>query len=1051
MEGSAGATSRNAASSATATTELKKLDAAAKSAAASQKGLRSSVDATTNSLSQQGRNGRGRGSAGGEDADVTVYGLKPWQLVNLGYQVNDVVSGLAMGQAPLQVLAQQAGQFAQIWPNVMVGLARSIPQLTLLTTALAPFIAAALRLKEAGDSVEYFNSRLNASADGYRYTAEGLAEIAKQVKETGVSIDDARKMVAGFAAKGISDDQFSGLAQLAKDLSDLSGQDVVEAGSKLADAFSGSVDDVRDLDKELNFLTASQYEQIRAMDAAGNRAGALALAQDALGEKLEDGRGKASEWTLALKELKGAWNDLVSALEDSGVIAFVVREIDYAGRDLKNVVKDIRGAANAIGQAFNEMTPDERILQLRQQIATEEANRANGGLASGAAGMTGEDNLAQMKSELADILSYQRELKRLDQERTVSSAEVTTETEAQKKAMVDVAATVSENLSEIEKESSAVDATNRERFIEQRLLKARNEALERAKQLNQDFLGLTQEQNEAIRQQAGALYDKQQYLGENAPGTGAFADRVGSVESGGNASARNPNSTATGLGQFIESTWLRMFKQYFPDQARSMTNAAILALREDSKISRNMIELYAKENAKTLDAAGVAVTDASLYLSHFLGPQGAVAVLTAKADTPVSELLSSATINANKSVLQGKTAGQVSNWAQGKMGGSDVEVETQARLNELDLERVATQKEYLGDYQKRVEQQQFELDLMSKSAREAAISKAVHAEELKAKEAGVELTKEQRAETEKLAATEFDRQNVNLEVNKLMEQRQALLERIELARDTGDQSLLGSTATELEGVNAKLNEAIAKAIAFWQAMGGEQSQNAVMQLQNMQMQIGQSVDKMQTQFLPRAEEINEQLAEIGRNAFSAFAEAIAKGENAADAFFNALMQGIAEFLIDIGKAIVKQALFNMLSGGSGAGGGVGGGIGGALLGLFGAKHTGGIVGESGMTRMVNPMVFAGAQRYHGGGVIGNGGLKRNEVPIIALQEEEVITPDDARHSKNGGGRSSVNLKNVNVFDPADVLQAALETIAGEKIMMNFMTRNAGKVNGALGS
>ncbi|MEO0991648.1 MAG: M23 family metallopeptidase, partial [Pseudomonadota bacterium] len=42
------------------------------------------------------------------------------------------------------------------------------------------------------------------------------------------------------------------------------------------------------------------------------------------------------------------------------------------------------------------------------------------------------------------------------------------------------------------------------------------------------------------------------------------------VESAGNARAANPNSTARGLGQFIESTWLRMMRTYRPDLVASM-------------------------------------------------------------------------------------------------------------------------------------------------------------------------------------------------------------------------------------------------------------------------------------------------------------------------------------------------------------------------------------------------------------------------------------------------------------------------------------------------
>jgi hypothetical protein len=98
--------------------------------------------------------------------------------------------------------------------------------------------------------------------------------------------------------------------------------------------------------------------------------------------------------------------------------------------------------------------------------------------------------------------------------------------------------------------------------------------------------------------------------------------------------------------------------------------------------------------------------------------------------------------------------------------------------------------------------------------------------------------------------------------------------------------------------------------------------------------------------------------------------------------------------------------------------------------------------------MVNPALFAGADRYHEGGIPG---LKPGEVPLIALKTEEIITGDDSRHVRNGGkAPTTVKMKNVNVFDPADVVEQALATEAGERVMFNFMTRNASRLAKSIG-
>jgi len=70
---------------------------------------------------------------------------------------------------------------------------------------------------------------------------------------------------------------------------------------------------------------------------------------------------------------------------------------------------------------------------------------------------------------------------------------------------------------------------------------------------------------------------------------------------------------------------------------------------------------------------------------------------------------------------------------------------------------------------------------------------------------------------------------------------------------------------------------------------------------------------------------------------------------------------------------------------------------------FWTKHTGGLVGDYSAEKSVNPAIFNSATRYHSGGIPG---LKPNEVPIIALNDEEVLTRTDPRHRYNLGNRPS---------------------------------------------
>jgi hypothetical protein len=155
-------------------------------------------------------------------------------------------------------------------------------------------------------------------------------------------------------------------------------------------------------------------------------------------------------------------------------------------------------------------------------------------------------------------------------------------------------------------------------------------------------------------------------------GGGGLVDRIVGNERGATPDARNPNSSATGDGQFIDSTWLDQVKRNRPDLAAGKSDADILALRKDPKLSREMVGRLADENATVLRGAGAPVNDGSLYLAHFLGAGDAIKVLKAPPGTPVRGLVSQASIEANPRVFANiQTTDQMQGWSARKMGTTD--------------------------------------------------------------------------------------------------------------------------------------------------------------------------------------------------------------------------------------------------------------------------------------------------------------------------------------------------------------------------------------------
>lgn len=185
--------------------------------------------------------------------------------------------------------------------------------------------------------------------------------------------------------------------------------------------------------------------------------------------------------------------------------------------------------------------------------------------------------------------------------------------------------------------------------------------------------------------------------GSDGTAVEVLVNRIIHVESGGNARAKNPLSSAAGLGQFIKSTWLRMIRTYRPELFKSMSEADILALRYDPTISREMLANLARENEARLRAYGHSITAGRLYLAHFLGPEGAHQAL-ASPDASVADVLGASVVSANP-FLTGKTCAYVAAWAEKKMTGRVVRYNSQPGLTTKTV--VQTSPEFIS-YQQTV-------------------------------------------------------------------------------------------------------------------------------------------------------------------------------------------------------------------------------------------------------------------------------------------------------------------------------------------------------------
>lgn len=142
------------------------------------------------------------------------------------------------------------------------------------------------------------------------------------------------------------------------------------------------------------------------------------------------------------------------------------------------------------------------------------------------------------------------------------------------------------------------------------------------------------------------------------------------AESNFNTDIKAKTSSATGLYQFIDSTWMQMVERYGADygiDTDGMSKSEILALRKDPKASSFMAAAFASENERFLNANwGGDVGSTELYFAHFLGAAGASAFLSAKDENPLQRAadLFPQAARANRNVFYDPQSGQPRTLAQ---------------------------------------------------------------------------------------------------------------------------------------------------------------------------------------------------------------------------------------------------------------------------------------------------------------------------------------------------------------------------------------------------
>jgi hypothetical protein len=306
-------------------------------------------------------------------------------------QFTDIVTSLQAGQAPMTVLLQQGGQLKDAFGGVGAA-ARALGGFVLgmvnpLTIAAAVIGGVAFAAHKGSEELRAFQNAatlagnsLGFSASQFAAVRDSLGGIATQGKAAEVLTEIAR-------SGKIAGEQVREIAEAAILMEKATGQAIGKTVEQFAQLATEPSKAVLKLNEGTNFLTASIYAQIKALEDQGRKADAARVATEAFANSTRD-RASAVIENVGLMER--AWRGLVDTIKRAGDAVLSVGRQQSTGQQLAGIQAQIAKAnrpfdVSAFGGNAEErarlpaLREEERrlirMLELEQQNATAAAER----------------------------------------------------------------------------------------------------------------------------------------------------------------------------------------------------------------------------------------------------------------------------------------------------------------------------------------------------------------------------------------------------------------------------------------------------------------------------------------------------------------------------------------------------------------------------------------------------------------------------------------------------------------------------------------------------
>ncbi|HCH0514162.1 TPA: phage tail tape measure protein [Pseudomonas aeruginosa] len=242
------------------------------------------------------------------DIEGTGGAINKLGLTSKEARENVLQLGNAFSTGNWQVAAHNLAQIGINAGGAASGVIGVLAPVGLLIAAVGGLSAAYIAGSREQDE---FNKSLTLTGNYAGVSASGLAEMARQVSSTVGTTGAAAEVLATLAGKGdLASESFVAITQAALSMEEATGRAVGDTVAEFVRLGEDPVKASKALNEQYNYLTASVYSQIKALEEQGDRAGAVKLATEAYADAV---RARSQEVLDNLGAIERGWNAIRTA------------------------------------------------------------------------------------------------------------------------------------------------------------------------------------------------------------------------------------------------------------------------------------------------------------------------------------------------------------------------------------------------------------------------------------------------------------------------------------------------------------------------------------------------------------------------------------------------------------------------------------------------------------------------------------------------------------------------------------------------------------------